>query len=72
MNTDLHSATGIPGLYAVGDTTTVPVHGTWSITGLNLAFCLVSGQQAGRQAAAEAAPDAAGRPDIGFSGQRRP
>ncbi|MDO9066825.1 MAG: FAD-binding protein, partial [Chloroflexota bacterium] len=65
VDTDLRSATGIPGLYAVGDTTSLPVHGTWSITGLNLAFCLVSGQQAGRHAAAGAAAEAGGWPDIG-------
>lgn len=38
----------IPGLYAVGDATCTPEHGTWSITGLNLTFCFISGARAGQ------------------------
>ncbi len=48
---DTRSASNVPGLYAVGDSSCTPEHGTWSITGLNLAFCIVSGLQAGRCAA---------------------
>ena len=38
----------LPGLYAVGDASCTPEHGTWSITGLNLTFCFVSGARAGQ------------------------
>ncbi|MFC1979923.1 FAD-dependent oxidoreductase [Chloroflexota bacterium] len=49
INTKCEST--IPGLYAVGDASCTPEHGTWSITGLNLTFCFVSGERAGRFAA---------------------
>ena len=52
---DTRCATNLPGLYAIGDSSCTPEHGTWSITGLNLAFCLVSGFQAGTHAANDAA-----------------
>lgn len=51
IHIDTDCATTVPGLYACGDATCTPVHGTWSITGLNLAFCFVSGARAGRAAA---------------------
>ena len=52
---DTRCATNLPGLYAIGDSSCTPEHGTWSITGLNLAFCFVSGFQAGTHAAHDAA-----------------
>jgi succinate dehydrogenase/fumarate reductase flavoprotein subunit len=52
---DTRCATNLPGLYAIGDSSCTPEHGTWSITGLNLAFCFVSGLQAGTHAANDAA-----------------
>ena len=52
VHIDTACATDVPGLYAAGDTSCTPEHGTWSITGLNLTFCFVSGQRAGVSAAA--------------------
>jgi succinate dehydrogenase / fumarate reductase flavoprotein subunit len=52
---DTRCSSNIPGLYAIGDSSCTPEHGTWSITGLNLAFCFVSGFQAGTHAANEVA-----------------
>ena len=52
---DTRCATNVPGLYAIGDSSCTPEHGTWSITGLNLAFCFVSGFQAGIHAANDVA-----------------
>lgn len=49
IGTDCSSS--VPGLYAAGDASCTPEHGTWSITGLNLTFCLVSGHRAGIAAA---------------------
>lgn len=54
VHIDINCASTVPGLYSAGDTTCTPEHGTWSITGLNLAFCFVSGARAGRHAALEA------------------
>ena len=51
VHIDTNCASTVPGLYGVGNVTCTPEHGTWSITGLNLAFCLVSGARAGRHAA---------------------
>lgn len=51
LHMDLRAAGNVPGLYSVGDASCTPEHGTWSITGLNLSFCMVSGFQAGRYAA---------------------
>ncbi|KKM09811.1 hypothetical protein SY88_16575 [Clostridiales bacterium PH28_bin88] len=63
IHIDTRCATGLPGLYAAGDATCSPVHGTWSITGLNLTFAFLSGAIAGEQAAGEAL--AAGQPPGG-------
>lgn len=49
---DLKCQTNIVGLFAAGDITPIPPHGTYSIGGINLAFCVVSGYVAGKQAAA--------------------
>ena len=48
VHVNTESATNLPGLYVAGDTTCTPEHGTWSITGLNLTFCFISGERAGR------------------------
>jgi len=50
IDIDTGCATNLPGLYAVGDSTCTPEHGTYSIGGLNLAFCLVSGDRAASHA----------------------
>lgn len=51
LHIDTTCASNIPGLYSAGDTSCTPEHGTWSITGLNLSFCFVSGARAGIYAA---------------------
>lgn len=51
IHIDTTCASNIPGLYSAGDTSCTPEHGTWSITGLNLSFCFVSGARAGNYAA---------------------
>ncbi|MCL4440090.1 MAG: FAD-binding protein [Firmicutes bacterium] len=51
IHIDTDCASTIPGLYAAGDASCTPEHGTWSITGLNLTFCFVSGHRAGLAAA---------------------
>jgi len=47
VHIDTECASTLPGLYAAGDATCTPEHGTWSITGLNLTFCFVSGARSG-------------------------
>ena len=51
IHIDTTCASNMPGLYAAGDTSCTPEHGTWSITGLNLSFCFISGARAGSYAA---------------------
>lgn len=51
IHMDTTCASNIAGLYSAGDTSCTPEHGTWSITGLNLSFCFVSGARAGNYAA---------------------
>ena len=51
IHIDTACASNMPGLYAAGDTSCTPEHGTWSITGLNLSFCFISGARAGIYAA---------------------
>jgi len=50
VHIDEKCATNIPGLYVAGDTSCTPEHGTWSITGLNIAFAWLSGYRAGQYA----------------------
>jgi len=50
IHIDTRCASNLPGLYAAGDTTCTPEHGTWSITGLNIAFAWLSGYRAGEYA----------------------
>ena len=47
VHIDRACATNLPGLYVAGDTSCTPEHGTWSITGLNIAFAWLSGYRAG-------------------------
>jgi succinate dehydrogenase/fumarate reductase flavoprotein subunit len=51
IHVPLSCETNIPYLFAAGDITCLPPHGTYSVGGLNLAFCAVSGLRAGRNAA---------------------
>ena len=46
----MRPSSNLAGLYAAGDTTCTPEHGTWSITGLNIAFAWLSGYRAGEYA----------------------
>ncbi len=43
--------TNLPGLYAAGSCAKNPAHGTYSVAGVNIAFCNVSGYRAGEAAA---------------------
>ncbi len=51
---DLNCQSNLPGLWAAGDITSLPPHGTHSIGGLNIAFAAISGYLAGGQAAQHA------------------
>lgn len=51
---DLNGQTTVTGLYAAGDITPVPVHGTYSVGGINVGFCLINGLRAGKHAAHQA------------------
>lgn len=44
--------TNVPGIYAAGDITCIPPHGTYSFGGVNMSFCPVSGMIAAEGAAA--------------------
>jgi succinate dehydrogenase/fumarate reductase flavoprotein subunit len=59
IHTTTSCETNLASLFAAGDITCIPPHGTYSIGGINLAFCTVSG----RQAAESAASAVSGRPD---------
>lgn len=50
IHIDTCCASNLPSLYSAGDTTCTPEHGTWSITGLNIAFAWLSGYRAGEYA----------------------
>ncbi len=47
---DIEGKTSIPGLYAAGSVCKNPVHGTYTVGGVNLAFCCTSGYRAGERA----------------------
>lgn len=48
---DTTCATSLPGLYSAGAAAWNPVHGTYTVGGINLAFCNVGGYRAGEHAA---------------------
>ncbi|CEP68992.1 FAD-dependent pyridine nucleotide-disulphide oxidoreductase [Moorella glycerini] len=50
VHIDITCSSNIPGIFAVGDNSCSPIQGTASVGGLNLAFCLVSGDRAARYA----------------------
>ncbi|MBI4322507.1 MAG: FAD-binding protein [Chloroflexi bacterium] len=58
---DTWCATNIPGLYAIGDTAYGAPQGTQPVGGVNLSFCLLSGDRAARHAVDYAAPAASAR-----------
>lgn len=47
----LYGEASLPGLYAAGEAGGYPAHGTYSVGGMNLADCCVSGYRAGEYAA---------------------
>jgi succinate dehydrogenase/fumarate reductase flavoprotein subunit len=49
IHVGLFAETNLPGVYAAGDITCLPPHGTYSVGGLNLCFAAVSGLIAGEQ-----------------------
>ena len=51
---NLNCETNVPGLYAAGDITWIGVHGVYSFGGINISYTGVSGDLAGRHAAARA------------------
>ncbi|MBI4330843.1 MAG: FAD-binding protein [Chloroflexi bacterium] len=54
IRVDGNSQTTVPGLYAAGASARNPVHGVYSVGGVNLAFCNVGGYRAGEAAARNA------------------
>ncbi len=55
MSTNIYGETTLPGLYAAGESSGFPAHGTYSVGGVNLASCCVGGYRAGEYAAKYAA-----------------
>lgn len=50
IHIDQTCKTNLPFVFAAGDITCIPPHGTYSIAGINLAFCAISGRQAAESA----------------------
>ncbi len=48
---DIHGRTNLPGLYGAGSTCKNLVHGTYTVGGINLAWCCTTGYRSGEQAA---------------------
>jgi succinate dehydrogenase/fumarate reductase flavoprotein subunit len=69
ISVDLRCTTNIPGLFAAGAVNKMGAHGTYSVGGVNLAYCCVSGYRAGRSAASFA-QDSASRPEPDWDGVR--
>ena len=51
ISVDLQCRTSIPGLFAAGAVNKMGPHGTYSVGGVNLAYCSVSGHRGGKSAA---------------------
>lgn len=47
IRTNVYCETSLPGLFAAGQAGGYPAHGTYSVGGVNLALCCVSGHRAG-------------------------
>ncbi len=54
IRVDKQCSTNLPGLFAAGAAAWNPVHGTYTVGGINLAFCNVAGCRAGLNAAIRA------------------
>ncbi len=48
---NIFAESSLPGLYAAGEASGMPTHGTYSVGGVNLATCCVNGYRAGEYAA---------------------
>lgn len=55
MRTNIFGETTLPGLYAAGEASGFPGHGTYSVGGVNLALCCVGGYRCGEYGARYAA-----------------
>lgn len=51
IKNNIYCETNIPGLYAAGQAGGYPTHGTYSVGGVNVATCFISGARAGEYAA---------------------
>lgn len=51
LRINIFGETSLPGLYAAGDSSGFPAHGTYSVGGVNLASCCVGGYRSGEYAA---------------------
>ncbi len=51
IRVNIFGESSLPGLYAAGDASGMPAHGTYSVGGVNLAQCCVGGYRAGEYAA---------------------
>ncbi len=51
VRVNIFGEASLPGLYAAGETSGMPAHGTYSVGGVNLASCCVGGYRAGEYAA---------------------
>ena len=59
---DLHGSTGVPGLYAIGESACTGLHGANRLASNSLSECAVFGARAARAALGEPAPSAPGAP----------
>lgn len=59
---DTWGRSSVPGLYAAGSTCKNGVHGTYTVGGINLAFCCSSGHRAGEQAGRDSQQTGASSP----------
>jgi fumarate reductase flavoprotein subunit len=64
VHTDIHGATGMPGLYAAGEAACVSINGANRLGSNSLTECLVFGARAGKAAAAFAADHGEPNPSI--------
>ncbi len=55
LRTNIYGETSLPGLYAAGEASAMPAHGTYSVGGVNLALCCVGGHRCGEYGARFAA-----------------
>src|SRR3982750_3098134 len=68
VHTDIDGATGLPGLYAAGETACVSINGANRLGSQSLPECLVFGARAGRAAALHAAEAPAPKPVVEAQG----